>query len=609
MDASKGRGTAIAMSPEMKPLQFSYRLSQRFWYLALPALAVVVLAETAGVSLSYIMKQLVDTLDAGEQGALTLAFVYIGVYTLSEIGWRSSGYLGMYWITRTRALASFSLFNWLSKHSSGYFADRFAGSLATKVTNASNGVSDMLPKMLWNFFPTFLQLFLSIGLAYVAKPLLAGLMGIWCLMFLILNAVLVRKKAVLSEASSNAYTALKGQLVDIITNIRVVHQFAMLGKEKERALRFISDHQQKSVRSWRYSEGILLTNNILQTGLLAGILLTAVWLHSQARITLGDVVMVTGLTWGILESLLFIGNSLNGMMENYGEVKEGLDIILLPHDIVDKDSAAPLAATSGQVRFEKVKFTYGGRREVFEDFSLEIPAGQKVGLVGESGAGKSTFTQLLLRMYDVEEGAIRVDGHNIAEVTQDSLRSAISFVPQTSMLFHRSLRENILYGDPAASEAAIIEAAKKAGAYDFIMELPEGLDTLVGERGVKLSGGQAQRISIARAMLKVGAPILILDEATSSLDSESEQIVQKALETLIRDRTVIAIAHRLSTLLAMDRILVLDKGKIVEDGSHRELLEKGGIYARLWSLQAGGFLGGNPLEQIQPNPIVNQEAD
>ncbi|MEM7369610.1 MAG: ABC transporter ATP-binding protein [Bacteroidota bacterium] len=586
----------------MKPFQFSYLLSQRFWYYALPALGVVVIAETAGVSLSYVMKKLVDTLEAANGEGMSWALIYIGLYAISELAWRSSGYLGMHWITKTRALASFSLFNWLSQHSSSYFADRFAGSLATKVTNASNGVSDMLPKVLWNFFPTFLQLFLSIGLAWLAKPLLAGLMGIWCAIFLVLNTILVRKKAVLSEASSNAYTNLKGQLVDIITNIRVVHQFARLRKEKERALKFISDHQEKSIKSWRYSEGILLANNLLQTGLLAGILLTAIWLKSQGKLSLGDVVMVTNLTWGILESLLFIGNSLNGMMENYGEVKEGLDIILHPHEIVDAEKATSLETKGGSVQFDNVKFSYGGRREVFESFSLDIPAGQKVGLVGESGAGKSTFTQLLLRMYDVEDGAISIDGHDISTVYQDSLRSAISFVPQSSMLFHRSLKENILYGDPDASDEAIHLAAKQAGAYEFIMELPDGFDTPVGERGVKLSGGQAQRISIARAMLKAQSPILILDEATSSLDSESEQIVQQALNHLIQNRTVIAIAHRLSTLLAMDRIIVLDKGKIVEDGTHVELLQQGGIYARLWSLQAGGFLGGNPVEQVHPNP-------
>lgn len=596
-------GKGIELFPNITAWQFVYRLSQRFWYVAMPALVVVIIAETAGVSLTYAMKELVDALADSTGAGMTWALVYVGLYAVSELGWRASGYLGMQWVTRTRALATFSLFSWLSEHSSNYFADRFAGSLANKVTHASNGVGDILPKMLWNFFPTFLQLGLSIGIAYFAKPILAGIMAIWCVLFLVLNAILVQKKAKLSEAAADSYTKLKGQLVDIITNIRAVHQFAHLGRERKRAAGFIEDHQQKALASWRYSEGILSANNALQLVLLAGVLLTSIWLNGQGMLTIGEVVMVTNLTWGILESLFFIGSSLNQLMESYGEVKEGLGIIIQEHEIADSPEAETLRAPKGEVQFQEVAFSYGGRREVFKDFNLTIPAGQKVGLVGESGAGKSTFTQLLLRMYDVEGGAITIDGQSSAEVSQESLRRAISYVPQSSMLFHRSLRENILYGNPEADQAAVIRAAQQAGAHSFISELPEGYETLVGERGVKLSGGQAQRISIARALLKVEAPILILDEATSALDSESEHIVQSALEELIKDRTVIAIAHRLSTLLAMDRIIVLDKGRIVEDGSHQELLVQGGIYAHLWSLQAGGFLNSNSQDRVQPNPV------
>ena len=585
------------------PFSFVLRLSKVYWYYALPAFAVVILAETAGVSLSYVMKELVDALGSSEADPLYWAYVYAGLYAFSEIGWRSSGYLGMHWITKTRALAASSLFGWLSGHSSNYFADRFAGSLANKVTHASNGVSDMMPRILWNFFPTLLQLFLSIGFAYAAKPLLAGIMGIWCIIFLILNTLLVRKKAKLSEASADAYTKLKGQLVDIISNIRVVHQFARVGKEKKRAQSYINDHLQKSLRSWRYSEHLMLTNNVLQSVLLTGILITAVYLQRQALLTIGEVVMIVNLTWGILESLFHIGSSLNGMMESYGNTKEGLDMILHPHEIVDVPHAVQLTPAKGSIEFKEMAFSYGGRRPVFEQFDLQIPGGQKVGLVGESGAGKSTLTQLLLRMYDVEEGYIGVDGQDISQVTQDSLRKTISFVPQTSMLFHRSLLENIRYGNLEASDEEVREAAQYAGAHAFISDLPDGYDTLVGERGVKLSGGQAQRINIARAMLKRRAPILVLDEATSALDSESERIVQQALEKLIQNRTVIAIAHRLSTLLAMDRILVLDKGKIVEDGSHLELLHHGGIYAKLWAHQAGGFLSSDQKGKVHPNPV------
>jgi len=582
----------IALFPNIGTWTFVYRLSKQCWYFALPALTMLMLAQAAGVSLSYILKELVDSLDTADGRVMFWAWVYLGLFAFSQIGWRSSGFLGMNWVTKTRALAASSLFGWLSKHSSNYFADRFAGSLATKVTNASNGVAHMLPRMLWNFFPTFLKLFMSIALAYVATPMLALIMILWSVLFLILNVIMVRKKAVFSEAHATAYTKLKGQLVDIITNIRAVHQFARLGRETDRAQQYIDEVKDRNLASWRYSEIVLIVSNLLQNILLIGIVLVSIWLHGQGQLTIGEVVMVINIAWGLLDSLLFIGNNLNGVMENYGEIKEGLNMIVHPHEITDEANAEILRGPAGQVTFENIKFTYNGRRAVFENFSLEIPAGQKVGLVGESGAGKSTFTQLLLRMYDVESGHIRIDGQSISAVTQDSLREAISYVPQSSMLFHRSLKENILYGNPHATDEEVIEAAKRAGAHRFIMDFEEGYSTLVGERGVKLSGGQAQRISIARAMLKVKAPILILDEATSSLDSESEHIVQGALNQLIQNRTVIAIAHRLSTLMAMDRIIVLDKGRIVEDGSHSELLALGGIYARLWSLQAGGFMGG-----------------
>ena len=280
---------------------------------------------------------------------------------------------------------------------------------------------------------------------------------------------------------------------------------------------------------------------------------------------------------------------MNGLMENYGEVQESLEEILKEHEITDHPQSKPLMAKGGEIVFDQVSFRYDQRKMIFDQFNLRIPAGQKVGLVGESGAGKSTLTSLLLRMHDIDGGKILIDQQDIALVSQDSLREAISYVPQDSMLFHRTLAENIAYGYQDASDEFIQLAAEGAGAHRFVQDLPDQYKTFVGERGVKLSGGQAQRISIARAMLKK-APILVLDEATSSLDSESERIVQEALMKLIKDKTVIAIAHRLSTLLAMDRIVVMDEGKIVEDGTHQQLLEKEGVYAKLWSHQVGGFL-------------------
>jgi len=272
----------------------------------------------------------------------------------------------------------------------------------------------------------------------------------------------------------------------------------------------------------------------------------------------------------------------------YGEIEEGLEEVVVPLEIIDEPNALKLQANGGKVDWQNVTFEYG-ENKVFDNFNLTIKPGQRIGLVGPSGAGKTTFVSLLLRQHDITAGAIEIDGQNIAQVTQDSLRENIAVVPQEPLLFHRTIRENIAYGKPDATQAEIIKVAKQAQAHDFISALPEGYDTLVGERGVKLSGGQKQRVAIARAMLK-DAPILVLDEATSALDSESEVEIQKALHILMEGKTVVAIAHRLSTLREMDRIIVLEQGVIVEDGAHTELAQAGGTYQKLWEHQAGGFL-------------------
>jgi ABC-type multidrug transport system fused ATPase/permease subunit len=326
-------------------------------------------------------------------------------------------------------------------------------------------------------------------------------------------------------------------------------------------------------------------------GLFAvSIIVSSYVLWSSGGMTNGELVMILTILNGIMGWFAFIGSSMNQFAERYGEVKEGLQEIVVPHGIVDSGCAV-LSATKGEVRFDHVTFAYG-ENEVFKNFTLTIPAGQRVGLVGPSGSGKTTFVSLLLRQHEVNQGHIAIDGTDIRAVTQDSLHEAIAVVPQEPSLFHRSLKENIAYGKPHATQADVEAAARKAEAHEFILATKEGYDTEVGERGVKLSGGQRQRVAIARAILKA-APILILDEATSSLDSESEAAIQVALKELMQGKTVIAIAHRLSTIREMDRIIVMEKGIIVEDGAHDELVAKeGGLYARLWAHQAGGFIEG-----------------
>lgn len=333
---------------------------------------------------------------------------------------------------------------------------------------------------------------------------------------------------------------------------------------------------------------MLFLNGLVLFGFMFAMFYTLIVRWGAGGITTGDFVLVASLVSRLSGTLIFIGRSFNSSARTLGEVREGFAEILVPFDVTDAPNAHALAVTQGEVVFKNVTFTYD-TNVVFDAFNMRIAPGERVGLVGPSGAGKTTFVSLLLRQQDIGDGAIMIDGSDISTVTQDSLREAIAVVPQEPMLFHRTIKANIAYGNPHATDEEIIESAKKAQAHEFISALPLGYDTLVGERGVKLSGGQKQRVAIARAILK-DAPILVLDEATSALDSESESEIQKALHILMAGKTVVAIAHRLSTLREMDRIVVLEHGKIIEDGSHQTLKEYGGTYARLWNHQAGGFL-------------------
>jgi ABC-type multidrug transport system fused ATPase/permease subunit len=333
------------------------------------------------------------------------------------------------------------------------------------------------------------------------------------------------------------------------------------------------------------------------------------WVHRI--IGAGDFVMITALTSSLLQTAYNVGQRIPEFYDQMGSARESIDTLIVPATVTDKPGAPPLTVKHGTIHFDRVAFAYEvptedkrrRSRNVVKDFALTIPAGQRVGLVGPSGAGKTTLMGLLMRMHDVAEGAIRIDGQDLRDVTQESLRRSIALIPQDTTLFHRTLLENIRYGRPGASDAEVEQAARRAHAHEFVLELENGYRTMVGERGIKLSGGQRQRIAIARAILK-DAPILLLDEATSALDSHSEQIIQAAMRAAMAGKTVIAIAHRLSTVMDMDRLLVLDRGSIVADGSHEELLAQGGLYAELWRKQSGGF---NPV--ARPAPILEETAE
>jgi len=510
------------------------------------------------------------------------------VILIVQLLYRSSGFVGGILTNNATQKARDTATEHVLLHGHQYFSGRFAGAVGNKVRNVTNAVDSTIPDLLWNFLDTVVTYVVTVFLIATVDDVAAIIFV--CLIFclILINIPLGKKKSHLSRIAADVSSKYQARLIDTITNIAAVRQYTHVPKERGRLSENSAEQSVAQQKSWFYSEHTFLINNVILFvfALLMTWLLVVRW--KQGLVSAGDVVLALTLYGQLTGSLMFIGQMLNRVARAYGEMREGLEDIFVPYDIVDHSKAQPLAVNGGSIVWENVTFQYEANT-VFSNFALTIPAEQRLGLVGSSGAGKSTFVSLLLREYDIPAGAIMIDGQNIASVTQDSLRTAIAVVPQEPLLFHRTVRENIAYGKLDANQHEIETAARQAFAHDFIVKLPQGYDTLVGERGIKLSGGQKQRIAIARAMLK-DAPILVLDEATSALDSESEAVIQKALHTLMVGKTVIAIAHRLSTLREMDRIIVLENGRIVEDGSHEALVAYGGIYAGLWQRQSGGFM-------------------
>ena len=409
------------------------------------------------------------------------------------------------------------------------------------------------------------------------------------MMFIGVFSLFTRRVREYGKIYADARSVSTGKLVDTITNIWNVKTHSRTLFEEQYLSGYFDEEAGANKRMSNYSEYLQLLQGFMRNVLALGMTLLAAYLWWQGMVSVGDVVLVFSLSMSVLRMARDGTRRMFDLMERISDIRDALDTVVVPHEITDIPSAPMIEMTRGHITFDRVTFAYDGRGNVFENLSLDIPAGQKIGLVGRSGAGKSTLVLLLQRLYDVTGGEIRIDGQNIRSVTADSLRERIAVVPQDTVLFHRSIAENIGYGLDHPSMDQITRAARLAYAQDFIERLPEKYDAKVGERGVKLSGGQRQRIAIARAILR-DAPILLLDEATSALDSESEHAIQEALKELMRHRTTLVVAHRLSTLVTLDRILVFEAGQIVEDGSHRELVEHGGIYAELWQRQAGGFI-------------------
>ncbi len=492
--------------------------------------------------------------------------------------------------SRTMARIRQMSFDYMIRHSYSFFSNNFTGSLVQRVGRFSRSFERLYDMLVFNVIPLAINIIGVIIVVYFQEPVIAYIILGWILIIFAFNFFFQRWKLKYDLLATKADTATSAALSDAISNQNTIMSFAGFEKESANFKKVTLDQSEKQSRSWDLS----VIKDAVQQGLMVvvefAIFYYAIKFWERDLISIGTFVLIQAYIIGLANRLWDFGRIIRNIYESFADSKEMVEILETPYEIKDIPNAYKLMTKVGHIAFRNVSFAFNETRNVIENINIEIKGGEKVALIGPSGAGKSTFVRLLLRMYDVASGQIEIDGQNIKEVTQESLRREISLVPQDPILFHRTLMENIRYGREEASDEEVIEAARLAHCDEFIDVLPDKYGTFVGERGIKLSGGERQRVAIARAILK-NAPILILDEATSSLDSHSEHLIQDALDKLMQDKTVIVIAHRLSTIRKMDRVIAIDNGQVIEEGSHEELLAREhSLYKNLWNLQAGGFL-------------------
>ncbi len=567
-----------------------YVVGRRWRFAAL--LLTVAGAAGCAVAVQYVMKLLVDGMAGPREASAAVwsALVMFVTFIAGEsILWRVTGWLACRTTLSVGVDMRLDLFSYLNGQPMRYFADNLAGSLGQRLTATAGNFGALTNTIVWRILPPCIEfigalvIFLTVDwrmmlvLAVIVTAVTGGL--IW----------FGERGRPLHRTYAGHAGVVAGDLVDVITNMWAVKSFSARAREADRLAKGFRQEALAQRRSWLYLEKARALHDVALWIMAGSMLSWAVHLWSVGQITPGDVVVVSTLTFRILNSSRDLALSLVETAQYVGYIEDTLQVIAQPQSVVDAPNAKPLVAKGGAVELRNVRFSYGDNRsDTLHRLNLRIPAGQKVGIVGPSGAGKSTLVHLLQRLYDVHSGEVLIDGQPLTEVKQDSLRAALAVVPQEITLFHRTLMENIRFARPEATDEEVYAAARAACCDGFIRATPDGYNTLVGERGMKLSGGQRQRIGIARAFLK-DAPIIILDEATSALDTESEMEIQRSLVRLMRGRTVIAVAHRLSTLTAFDRIIVVKGGQIVEDGTATELRQRGGLFETMWRLQAEGL--------------------
>jgi len=588
-----------------KPVPFIWHFIAQYPY----RYAAMVLFEGAnascGILIPYALGKIIKGVTTAQGNAANVVvalhrplswFVALGVAEV--VFGRLAGAVQIRLGPRQRQNVTRQIHQYLQNHCHHYFSNNFAGALAHRISETSMGVTQTLWSIITEFWPITIIIGVSVGLLFDAHTQLGLFACIWAVLFVGISFVLARRCQPHAFKASAARSETTGTIVDSVSNITSARLFARLDYERENLDRTLERELTAVRRSNGYSERVRWFQFSAAAALKIGVLYYALNLWQKGAIGVGEFVMAVSLSLLIINEARNLSRRFLEFFEYIGNVANGVHTIVRAHELIDAPDAKAVQITRGSIEFRDVAFGYGGERNVFEGLNVSIPAGQSVGLVGLSGSGKSTFVSLVLRLFDPQGGQILIDGTDIRSMTQASLHAQLSLIPQDPSLFHRTLLENIRYGRLDASDEEVIAAARQAAAHEFIEQIKDGYRSMVGERGIKLSGGQRQRIAIARVILK-NAPVLILDEATSALDSITEKSIQQTLDGVMKDKTVIVVAHRLSTVSHLDRILVFERGAIVEDGTHAELLARGGAYHRLWSRQAGGFLPENPEPERQ----------
>lgn len=597
-------------TPRQKPASLTRRTLHYYWLATKRHLGLFALVVVATIGFSallsygnpYVMSLIVDRVSADPVGAdqvFDVFMPYIVALIVINLFGQACSKLQDFATWRLEIAVNYDLatmaFDALSNQSMTFHSNRFGGTLVSQTTKFMNAYTQLLETITFPFLPVLCSITFTCALLAPVVPLYVVILMILLAGYATVSYLMYKRILHLNEKAASAQNQLSGELSDAVTNILAVKTYGR--EDYERSLFDTANREVVARDSKRMTSS--LARGII-TACITVVIMSVVTVfiaggNAWFGITPGTLVMMFTYTYTITNQFNFINNGLQRFNRAFGDASGMTAVLDEPRLVADVPNAQPLTVREGAIDFENINFWYsdgGVQTQVFDNFNLHIPAGQRVGLVGASGAGKTTLTKLLLRLADIQEGCILVDGQNVADITQQSLRRSIAYVPQEALLFHRSIAENIAYGRPDATMEEIREAARRANALEFIEALPQGFDTVTGERGIKLSGGQRQRIAIARAML-ADAPILVLDEATSALDSESEALVQDALRTLMSGRTAIVVAHRLSTVASLDRIVVLQDGRIAEDGPHAQLIAKGGAYAHLWNRQTGAYEGDN----------------